>query len=698
MGFDSVLSRDNELASSTTSSDRETATSSVGKRTLTEKLPAATTKPSMFAMRPSASLLEPGDDERVTYAVVLPATVREQIRVVYDQFVKTGKVIDMSGIVVQLHGLAIGTAAPDLTQAQLDAEVSKKRSLTVEGSAAPVDILAWLVGLPALPRWSKGKKPPARAAMWSVDISFSLAEIKRLRGTETQTPPIAPVTTVGAMLDWGWGVIMGDFNEEATIGQTAVGALISLIPGVDQAFDIRDIIANLYFLIGQQRYDEFGPWFGLVITIIGCVPEVGSAVKGIVNIARKVARRIPIGEALGAAKVGLKMIGPEIAKVLGVIGEVGVKVMGRARSLINTALERFARLRDVAPTDAIRNYFGELAKRAREALGRLETKVREAMKEVESRLKQLYDDLVGASDDVPVKQGDQTLPLPKTDEPTLPLSKKPRSTEQPTVPRSKQPPDKTAPLPTKKSDDATLPMSKKSDDATLPVTNKQVPPGKRGEWWEPKPMDLELDPANFRIAPKRFGSGSMSDVFEHKKNWVMKTLNSEAGYDLLSSELATKLYSKLSDLNDQAAQILGKGVVPRSHALAPITENGSKVYRPVLVQEKVGAFVPDKFKKETITVKRMTELPGVLQTQFQIEAKQMAQKLADNLKLPSIGQELRKGYDKMTNWSIDDGLHNFQVVEITDKAGKVLDRSLKWFDPFFPPSASQIIANPKLVD
>ena len=86
---------------------------------------------------------------------------------------------------------------------------------------------------------------------------------------------------------WVWGTIQGDFNEDQTVGQVATNAVITMIPLVDQAGDVRDIVANLKFLLWDKRYDDKWVWIALVLTLIGLVPVLGSAAKGVLKTVAK---------------------------------------------------------------------------------------------------------------------------------------------------------------------------------------------------------------------------------------------------------------------------------------------------------------------------------------------------------------------------------------------------------------------------
>ncbi len=89
--------------------------------------------------------------------------------------------------------------------------------------------------------------------------------------------------TVVSVAKWVGTALAGDFADDQSYGQIAFGTVVTLIPVVDQVGDVRDIVANLHRLTFRKQYTEFSPWFGLVVTIIGCVPEVGSVIKGVVK-------------------------------------------------------------------------------------------------------------------------------------------------------------------------------------------------------------------------------------------------------------------------------------------------------------------------------------------------------------------------------------------------------------------------------
>ena len=103
--------------------------------------------------------------------------------------------------------------------------------------------------------------------------------------------------TVVSVAKWLGVALAGDFAEDQSLGQIAFGTVVTLIPVVDQVGDVRDIIANYYQLTIKQRYNEFSPWFGLVTTLFGCVPEIGSVVKGMIKaVVSKIGKRLPLAQ------------------------------------------------------------------------------------------------------------------------------------------------------------------------------------------------------------------------------------------------------------------------------------------------------------------------------------------------------------------------------------------------------------------
>ncbi|RMG54540.1 MAG: hypothetical protein D6717_09415, partial [Gammaproteobacteria bacterium] len=101
-------------------------------------------------------------------------------------------------------------------------------------------------------------------------------EDPKLRQMATENDP-----GVGA---WIWGVVQGDFNENPTTSQIIVASIITMIPGIDQVADVRDIIANILTLTDEQDREDAWNWVALVVTLIGLIPIIGSALKGVFKV------------------------------------------------------------------------------------------------------------------------------------------------------------------------------------------------------------------------------------------------------------------------------------------------------------------------------------------------------------------------------------------------------------------------------
>jgi hypothetical protein len=92
----------------------------------------------------------------------------------------------------------------------------------------------------------------------------------------------SPAKNLEAIVQWIWEVLQGDFNEDQTTAQIATGTVISMIPFVDQICDVRDVVANCK-KINQDTSNKWA-WIGLVLTLIGLFPTLGSLAKGCLKI------------------------------------------------------------------------------------------------------------------------------------------------------------------------------------------------------------------------------------------------------------------------------------------------------------------------------------------------------------------------------------------------------------------------------
>lgn len=77
--------------------------------------------------------------------------------------------------------------------------------------------------------------------------------------------------------DWLWGVIAGNFDDRPqSTSQIIVAGVISMVPGIDQIMDVRDVLGSLFKMAPESgRTDD--NTLELAFTLIGLVPTVGSA-------------------------------------------------------------------------------------------------------------------------------------------------------------------------------------------------------------------------------------------------------------------------------------------------------------------------------------------------------------------------------------------------------------------------------------
>jgi restriction endonuclease fold toxin 5 of polymorphic toxin system len=91
---------------------------------------------------------------------------------------------------------------------------------------------------------------------------------------------------------WLGGALAGDFVEDPSAGQIVVNTIVTMIPGIDQIGDARDIVANLKKLIWDRRYNDGWVWLSVLLCLIGLIPELGSLAKGIVKVVLKKASKL----------------------------------------------------------------------------------------------------------------------------------------------------------------------------------------------------------------------------------------------------------------------------------------------------------------------------------------------------------------------------------------------------------------------
>jgi hypothetical protein len=132
---------------------------------------------------------------------------------------------------------------------------------------------------------------------------------EQVRETPTAgTTPTSPAKQEEGPGFWGTigGALLGEFEHDPTVPMILVDTGLGLIPIVDQGFDIRDVVAHLYWMVEKGEHNQFMRWLGLVFSLIGAIPELGTAIKGVYKAIVKGIKSINVDELLN---LGRRLIG-----------------------------------------------------------------------------------------------------------------------------------------------------------------------------------------------------------------------------------------------------------------------------------------------------------------------------------------------------------------------------------------------------
>ena len=125
-------------------------------------------------------------------------------------------------------------------------------------------------------------------------------------------------------LNYIWGTVIGDWNNEQDPIQILANVGVGLIPVADQVLDFRDFIAHLYYMVFKKDYKDPMRWLALGLTAIGAIPFVGSILKGLGKISIFSDGGKAIGKYAEPILEQIKEINPEwgdISKLKGAIDD-----------------------------------------------------------------------------------------------------------------------------------------------------------------------------------------------------------------------------------------------------------------------------------------------------------------------------------------------------------------------------------------
>lgn len=496
--------------------------------------------------------------QRYRLTLALSADLRAQVRALYESYRRTRQVPSLAALRDTLVRQLLHIAIPmELARADLLAD-----SLKLYIDCTDAELLAGLVGLGALP---KGKGPlPAREPVKRHHFTVTdelLADlrgrsgVKRPEPTPGPTPSPALVPPDSGALAWIWGLLQGDFNEDPSVSQQIVGGLLSLIPGVDQVFDARDVIANLYALIGQGKVDQAEPWFNLVVTLIGAIPEVGSIVKTVVKLVKRGLAKLPLDEVLGVigklgGEDGLELLAKHLDELLGVSAWTGA-IRGRIETVLGSLAATAEAWRDRAAlvSTAAQKFFARIARGAREALARAAEQVERAMQEVAARLREL----VEAVRERLAKRATKDTPAPETP----------------------KPPDATLPTPTPKPE---LEAPTPGPAGRRPA---QVEPAKP----EPTRPSIAIDESTPRLT-----GGGLSENFVVELGGQKKVVKLIDGTDLESALEAARLPRKYGGIGEGTIEQVATREGKRDAVVMPFIDGKTLYDTTQLLPSHVQAF------------------------------------------------------------------------------------------------------------
>jgi hypothetical protein len=373
-----------------------------GRRNLSERH-EPTPVPATPARR---SVDTPGEGPRVRFTVPLPDATRARITAMLEEYARTRATPAMGPLRAEMLLLYLRVVIPASEERALRAIADHGLHFREE----PAKFWEELVAESRLPQ---GKTPAHALERWTCSIDAAVlddlrATSPRPEPTPTPTPSLETADETVGLSDALWWLVdllEGDFNDNPTVAQTIINGVLGLIPGVDQALDIRDVIANLYALIWKEQYDDPGTWLAFVLTLIGAVPEIGSVVKSVGKLAVKGVKQLPIK---GALEVTGKFLA-ELVPFARVIAERAVSTLNKVTRVLGELKESL-----VAKISATaRQYLERLYNAGRAAIERARRFIDDALKKLEEALRRIVDDVVEEVDEVPATTKLRTEPKPK---------------------------------------------------------------------------------------------------------------------------------------------------------------------------------------------------------------------------------------------------------------------------------------------
>lgn len=193
-------------------------------------------------------------------------------------------------------------------------------------------------------------------------------------------------STVAAVKDWLLTAIGGEFVDDQTLGQMAFDTALSMVPGVDQLADARDLIAQAHRVGWKGEHKDPLRWVSIAFTLIGLFPEIGSFLKGLSKVLLKELRTL--GEPIVQL---LKRAGSSIP-----LGADGIQLLSRSISKHWASWVSQAQARWLSLLDGLSRTAGAVSAQVRERIAWLREISPQPLKEAFAEARRLLDEFVSA--------------------------------------------------------------------------------------------------------------------------------------------------------------------------------------------------------------------------------------------------------------------------------------------------------------
>jgi len=182
--------------------------------------------------------------------------------------------------------------------------------------------------------------------------------------------------------------VLGEFEEDPSTAGIVLDTTLGLIPIVDQGLDLRDVIAHIYMMSEKREYTKPMRWVGLALTLIGVIPELGSAIKGVAKLLlKKGAHSVKEVSTLLGLLRGITKIGGEISKLASAFRklladnwakwvQIGKNFFAKSLELIEKILER---VRASSKLNVVHELRGMAEKKLDEAFEKLRKEIDDAL-------------------------------------------------------------------------------------------------------------------------------------------------------------------------------------------------------------------------------------------------------------------------------------------------------------------------------